>query len=508
MRNEIIAILEGANPNQILYKDGDKTYTVSSILKESSTLALQLQAEGFKKDDRVVMVTEMGVGFIKLMFATMMLQCKVAIIDPHMGRDNYQSKLDQFDPQWVFLDSRIKLLQNHPILRQAYFTFKKNGVYFPPSKKIKRILTGPKIWSLQKDLHISDLPKLASTQSPVLSKEISSFPFLITYTSGTLSQPKGVLHTTAGLANSIEKIAKLIQSDQAQTLVTHLPHFMLIGACAGISVKLWKEDWSVKKKLQFILEENITTLFAPPAEYQAMISYCRKKKQKLPKTLKHILLGSAPVHQSFLNRLITFLPQETRITCTYGMTENLLVAVIDGRKKASLASDGDPLGFAADGVQIKIADDGEILIKSNQMFKQYWELESAQEWHHTGDLGYLDKDGLLVLKGRKKDMIIRRDFNIYPALYEPSIKKIDGVMEAALVGIYDEDVADEKVHLFVESKEDIAESELRTQLQLGPHSIDKDALPDHIHFVKIPRLGRQQKIDKKELRQRALRLVS
>lgn len=497
--NEIIQLLEELDPEMLLLQTGKDRYTVKMLLANSQNLAINLQANGMKIGDKVILATEMGIDFVIIMFAAQLLKCQVAIIDPEMGRESYASKMEQFDPQWVFLDSRLALLQEHPFIRWIYFKYKKNGLYFPRKKSIKTITTG--MWMPLRQPHISLNKILAQGKSEGTTIDrITDLPFLITYTSGTVAAPKGVLHSTRGLRQSIELIAELIKSDQPQVMATHLPHFMLIGACAGIGTKLWDITWSTARRYAFIQDEGITTMFAPPVEYQALIEYCEESQSKLPQSLAHLVIGSAPVHQAFLARLINYLPEHTRITCFYGMTENLMVATIDGRLKATMQSDGDPLGKPVDGIDLKIADDGEILIKSDQLYKRYWHLESRDEWHATGDLGYLDQDENLILKGRKKDMIIRKNFNLYPALYISTIQQIDGVIDAVYIGKYNEDIADEEVHLFVEADPELTQETLWRKLKSGPFSIDKDAWPDEIHFTQIPRKGRQFKIDRYKLR--------
>jgi acyl-CoA synthetase (AMP-forming)/AMP-acid ligase II len=85
--------------------------------------------------------------------------------------------------------------------------------------------------------------------------------------------------------------------------------------------------------------------------------------------------------------------------------------------------------------------------------------------------------------------------NIYPALYENTIKHIKGVEEAAIVGVYDEKMEDEKIYLAIEGV-GLNLHHIRSQLNYGKHSIDKEALPDHIFEMVIPRKGRQNKVDR------------
>jgi long-subunit acyl-CoA synthetase (AMP-forming) len=270
---------------------------------------------------------------------------------------------------------------------------------------------------------------------------------------------------------------------------------MLLGIAAGLPVKLLNADLSAKAKINFIQKENIEIVFGPPSDYMPLIQYCEKNDEMLPGCLQHVMIGSAPVHILFLKRLIAVLPMQTQITCIYGMTENLLVTTIDGRQKVLYKGEGDIVGKPIDGIQITIAEDGEILLQSPQMFSRYYHEEMGNEWHHTGDLGKLNEDGDIILSGRKKEMIIRRNMNIYPALYENTIKHIEGIDEAAMVGIYNDTMHDEKVYLAVEGN-DINLHTLKKQLANGKYSIDNEALPDEIFKMIIPRKGRQNKIDR------------
>jgi acyl-CoA synthetase (AMP-forming)/AMP-acid ligase II len=211
------------------------------------------------------------------------------------------------------------------------------------------------------------------------------------------------------------------------------------------------------------------------------------------------MLGSAPVYPRFLEELYLMCKPHVKILCLYGMTENLVVCAADGKEKMASQHKGDFLGKPLSGVELSFADDQEILLASPQLFSRYLHANNRETPHQTGDLGYLSENGELILTGRKKDMIIRRDTNIYPAIYEKTIRSIPGVHEAVMVGKYREDLHDEEVVLFVES-DFTDEKKLLAQLTTGIFSIDKEALPDKIVFTKIPRSGRQDKVDRNALR--------
>ncbi len=130
------------------------------------------------------------------------------------------------------------------------------------------------------------------------------------------------------------------------------------------------------------------------------------------------------------------------------------------------------------------------------LFKHYFHIPEKVNFHSTGDLAEMDAEGRLVMKGRKKNMIIRANKNIYPSLYETTIAQIKGVTDVCLLGIYDDSIQDEIVILVVEGNDQLTSNSLMQELKSGKNSIDSDALPDHIFFQEIPKSGRQQKVDR------------
>lgn len=499
---QLIDLLKSRDPDTPAVVEKGNVLTVGQLLNSSEQLAAGLKAFGLKPGDTVILAAMPDAGFIRIVYAGMLCGIRLAVIDPEMGRDNYRAKLQQLSPQAAFVDTRLLLLQEHPLLRWLYFRLSRKGMYFPLVPDLPIIATGPWLPLFRKKTWLKNLFQKSPQQETTESIPETS-DFLITYTSGTTSLPKGVVHSIRAITSSIQQIADLIRGGHNRRIATHLPYFALIGLNAGATAHLWDYKSSAADKMLFIEQHEITTLFAPPCDYLPLMEVCEKEGRLLPDCLQHLFFGSAPVYRSFLERLIPLLPGHVRLTCLYGMTENLVVAAIDGREKASLSTDeGDIVGYPVKGVDIQFGPDGEILIRSPQMYSRYLHLESRDDWHATGDLGHLDANGRLVLTGRKKDMIIRRNFNLYPGLYEPTINRIPGVTESAFVGVFDEQKQDETVLLYVETHQPISEATLRSALSFGPYSIDREALPDRIIFDKLPRKGRQSKVDKADLRQR------
>jgi acyl-CoA synthetase (AMP-forming)/AMP-acid ligase II len=482
----------------VVFSKGNESVFAGDIYQNSVRLANGLRQRGFQDKDRLVIIVPPGKNFLEIFFAANMLNGLLSIIDPEMGRDNFESKLKQLDPKWIFVDSRLLLLQENALLRFLYFKFSKHPFYFRCTTNASIIATGKRLPLLHKNTPIDKL--YIDPSRPITFRHNNDQEFMVTYTSGTLAEPKGVLHSMNSLYNSLIKIKEIIGPLGNVRIAAYLPHFLLFGICSGNPVFLFDKNKPVQWVIDFFESNNINVLFGPPSFYLPLIHFCNKQSRSMPESLQLLILGSAPVHPKFVEMLYGVIPTHTKITCLYGMTENLIICSIDGKEKINATEPGDVVGKVFEGNKISIADDGEIVVESPQLFSRYLHLQQRETPHKTGDLGYIASDGNLVLNGRKKDMIIRRDTNIYPAIYEKTIKNIPGVEEAVLVGIYSEKKHDEEVFLVIES-EKYSEETFKKLITSGKYSIDKEALPDKIIFMKIPLSGRQNKIDRKKIRE-------
>ncbi|MBW6498585.1 MAG: acyl--CoA ligase [Bacteroidales bacterium] len=497
--NSFIEILEAIDPERTVLTDSGRKISAGRLLADSLSIAHSLLDKGVKKGDRVLLTVKPGIDFLRVIYANMMLRTLVAIIDPEMGRENFQAKLKQFNPQHAFADSRLVLLNEHPVLKYLVLRFRKSIPSLPRLKKCNLFTTGPFLPLIQKQTHIRHLIKKSA---PEFHLEVAreNDPFLLTYTSGTLSEPKGVVHSFSSLGKSIDHLSNLLKQNNDLSVATHLPHFMLLGINSGVGVFLWDNEWQPKRKIEFIRHHQITTLFGPPSDYIPLIEYLAKHSILFPESIRNIYLGSAPVFTSFLKKLIPLVPN-AKITCLYGMTENLMVCQQDGREKANYSGEGDLVGKPFPGVKLSFGVDKEVFVESGQLFSQYYMIDTPTLPHPTGDLGRLDKKGNLLLLGRKKEMIIRGNFNIYPGLYEPTINRIQGITEAVLLGVYNRKKEDEEIVLVAETDGSISSEEIMKKLKSGPHSIDKEAWPDKIVLMHLPRSGRQKKVNRKMLQQ-------
>src|SRR3954471_14415401 len=151
--------------------------------------------------------------------------------------------------------------------------------------------------------------------------------------------------------------------------------------------------------------------------------------------IRQCVTGAAPIAKEILE---FFYACGVPIFEGYGMTETSTVATVNTLERFRFGSIGKPL----EGVEVKIGDDGEILLRGPNMMHGYFKNEEATRetlesdgWLHTGDLGYLDDDGFLFINGRKKDIIITAGGkNITPANLENGLKQNRWISQAVVIG--------------------------------------------------------------------------
>jgi long-chain acyl-CoA synthetase len=147
----------------------------------------------------------------------------------------------------------------------------------------------------------------------------------------------------------------------------------------------------------------------------------------------------------------------------YGLTETAPIVTLNHPLRASKGTVGKPIG----GVEVRIADDGEILVRGDNVTKGYYRPDGSAPieadvafrdgWFHTGDIGEVDAAGSLVIKGRKKEMIVTpQGLNVFPEDVERALAAQAGVVEAGVVGLNVS--GEERIHavLVIEPGADVA----------------------------------------------------
>jgi HIP---CoA ligase len=268
----------------------------------------------------------------------------------------------------------------------------------------------------------------------------------VIYTSGTTGRPKGVMMNHRQNLRLYAEWCELADLRQGDRYLMVNPYFHTFGYKAGLIASFTRGAtmvpvpvFDVDRVVELIEREQITMLPGPPTLYHSLLAV--EDKSKLA-TLRAGVTGAADIPVELVRRVHEELPFETLAT-GYGLTEAGTVTL--SRPGDSFEDIATTAGVACDGVEMCIADDGEVLVRGYTVMQGYLddpvataEAIDANGWLHTGDLGTLDDAGRLRIVGRKKDMFIVGGFNAYPAEIEGFLLEHPGVAQAAVIGVPDE----------------------------------------------------------------------
>ncbi len=358
------------------------------------------------------------------------------------------------------------------------------------------------------DHYLADLPGIM----PALDNTAVTI-----YTSGTTGSPKGVMLTHRNLiANAMggagEAEALAPRSDEVQLAVLPLAHSfgLLVSNVAYLSgaTIVMQPRFDTGAVLAAIERYRITGFAGVPAMFVALL-YSPDAGKYNTSSLQYCVSGSAPLPVAILQGF------EQKFGCRilegYGLTE--ASAALTGHSREMEVRPGS-VGKPLAGVEIQIVDEndqplpvgevGEVIARGPNVMQGYYNMQEETRtamrngWLHTGDMGRFDEDGYLYIVERKKDLIIRGGFNIYPRDVEEVLNRHPAVIESAVIGIPSERMGEE-VKAFVVAREPVAAEHLKAFCR---ESLANYKTPSEIEFVDTLPRNAVGKIDKKELRKR------
>jgi acyl-CoA synthetase (AMP-forming)/AMP-acid ligase II len=268
----------------------------------------------------------------------------------------------------------------------------------------------------------------------------------IIYTSGTTGRPKGVQMTHAQTLRAYAEWCDLADLREGDRYLIANPFFHTFGYKAGAVAALIRGAtilpvpvFDVERVLDLVERERVTMLPGPPTLYHALLA---ARGSRDLSSLRAAVTGAADIPVELVRRMRAELPFRSIMT-GYGLTEAGTVTA--SRPGDSFEQIATTVGTPCDGVEVRIAHDGEVLVRGYTVMRGYLddpaataEAVDAEGWLHTGDLGALDPDGHLRITGRKKDLFIVGGFNAYPAEIEGFLLGHPAVAQAAVIGVADE----------------------------------------------------------------------
>jgi acyl-CoA synthetase (AMP-forming)/AMP-acid ligase II len=355
---------------------------------------------------------------------------------------------------------------------------------------------GIPVIDLQSDFLASGSP----FQRAVSGSDISD----IIFTSGTTGRPKGAMMNHQQTLRMYDEWATLADLREGDRYLMINPYFHTFGLKAGLVTSFLRgvtmlpvSVFDVDTVVDLIARERITMLPGPPTLYHSLLTVGDKAKLS---TLRAGVTGAADIPVELVRRIHGELPFQTLMT-GYGLTEAGNVTL--SRPGDSFADVATTAGLPCEGVEVRIADDSEILVRGYNVMSGYLddpvataEAIDSDGWLHTGDLGNFDEAGRLRVVGRKKDMFIVGGFNAYPAEIEGFLLEHPAVAQAAVIGVPDERLG-QVGKAFVVTKSPVSEENL---IQWSRDRMAGFKAPRSIVFLDALPLNATGKVMKDQLR--------
>ncbi|HYN90938.1 MAG TPA: long-chain fatty acid--CoA ligase, partial [Thermoleophilaceae bacterium] len=336
------------------------------------------------------------------------------------------------------------------------------------------------------------------------------------YTSGTTGKPKGAELSHANLLRNAAGVSsKLGELADEDVLLGALPLFHSFGqtctmnsaVCVGATVTMLPR-FDPEKALEIIDRDEVTIFQGVPTMYNAML-HCESADSADCSSLRTCMSGGAAMPAELMRAF------EERFGCIilegYGLSETSPVASFNHPgKERKPGSIGTPI----EGVEMQVWDDdgnevaqgeiGEIVIRGHNIMKGYWNRPEANEeaitedgWFRSGDIAKMDEDGYFFIVDRKKDLIIRGGYNVYPREIEEVLYEHPAIQEAAVVGVPHDELGEEVgAAVVLKQGESLDAEELKSYVK---EQVAAYKYPRKVWFVDELPMGPTGKILKREI---------
>ncbi len=413
-----------------------RTWSYRELTAQAGRFAAYLDVEGFSRGDRLVMWSENRPEWVAVFWACVARGIEVVPVDFHSSLERVSRIRDEAGARTVVYGSRAIV----------------HGSHFPISS-------------------LAELPEPARFSSaPANPSEIVE----LLYTSGTTAEPKGVVHRHRNICSNLTPIAHEIaryrnwaRPFQPIRFLETLPLSHMFGQAMGLFIPpilggsvVFGDELHPRAIRETIRRERVSVLVSVPRILETLTAdiarrhpgtnletaasggvgarWWRHRRVHAEFGLKFwaSVVGGAPLDadtEEFWTRLGWLVIQG------YGLTETSPVVSVNHPFHARRGS----LGKAIGDQQVRVAEDGEILVRGSSIAEGYLvaggQIERATDeagWFHTGDLGEMDADGRLAYRGRKKDLIVTADgLNIHPEDIERVLNAQPGIRDSAVVAV-------------------------------------------------------------------------
>ena len=493
-------------------KEPKRRATFSEIENRARKLATALKDAGVVRGDRVAMMEVNGFEFGEAFFACVLLDAVFVPVNYRARVSEVAEMLHEISPRAVISGQRYASLLDEAIVSSRQAT--------------ARIVIGAAPGWDSYDALID-----ASVPADISPRASDSDAAMIMFTSGTSTQPKGVVLTHSSFCGYVMSNVDPADPDpeSAERTLLTVPLYHIAGAQAmmagiyGGRTLVLQPQFEPESWLRLVQDEKVSLAMVVPTMLKSLLEHETFGDWDLS-SLNVITYGAAAMPEAVLLSALEKFPNAQFINA-FGQTETAStitqLSPADHRlvgtpeqieeKRARLRSIGRPLPDVEvrivdeTGNQVAQGDTGEIIARGERLMKGYWNQPEATAgalqsgWLHTGDLGWSDEDGYIFLAGRAREFIKRAGEMISPEEVESILDQNSSVAESAVIGIPDE-IWVEVVHAIVVPAPG-ASSDQDAIIHWCRERMASFKRPEAVHFVdELPR-SQLGKVMKSQLRE-------
>ncbi|AZG46632.1 AMP-binding protein [Gordonia insulae] len=470
---ELLRSRAEAHPDKVFITDGTYSLTFADLYGTAQRLALGLRRSGLAAGDRVAVQLPNWAAFVVAAAALSRIGAVMVPIMPIYRKDEVSHVVSDASIKMAIAPAEFKgfdYVSMFDEIRQDSGTLESIVAVRAPENTHESLAA--RDITVFEDLIVDGIEP-AEVDAELDFRVHPDDPFVIVYTSGTTSRPKGCVHTFNTYASGARALTIAFGHTEADvqfgpspiTHTTGLVTSVLIPLIAGAATHVMAE-WSPAQGLIEIQKYGCTAAVTATTFLQTLMAAAEGHPEADLSSLRVWTCAGSPIPASVVENATAHLPS-TSVLSLYGRSENLstTTCTVSDDPNRAITSDGAALPGAevrvvgADGFAVPRGTEGDIAYRGPSHMIEYLnrpedtaELYTPEGFSRSGDLGVMDEDGFVRVTGRTKDIVIRGGMNISVREVEDKLADHPDLLSLAVVGMPDEKLG-EKVCCYVVAKD-------------------------------------------------------
>jgi len=456
-----------------------KTITYAALNELTDRFANALEDLGVRKGDKVALFLPNVPQFVIAYYGALKAGATVTPLNPLYKEREAEFQLNNAEAETIVaLDILFEVIHNirsNTKLRNAILTNIKD--FLPGMKKLIGPLVKKELRkrSYPNTLDFTELIRTHPASPPSVEINPKQDVAVLQYTGGTTGVPKGAMISHYNLVcNAMQAASWLPVEEGKEVFISALPLFHIYGMTVAMNGAIYSanpmivlaDPRDIEKILKSISDYRATLFPGVPAMYVACINHPNVSKYDLT-SIKKSISGAAPLPVAVMKTFNDLTNGD--LVEGYGLTEASPIThcnPLDSKEKVKPGTIGIPfpdteakiVDLETGAKDLGVGEVGELVIRGPQVMLGYWKnpeetkIALRNGWLYTGDIAKIDEDGYFAIVDRKKDIIDRAGYKIWPREVEEVLYEHPAIKEAAVIGIPDERTG-ETVKAFVVLKE-------------------------------------------------------